>query len=205
MFGILVFFELAVLRGTPGANAHGDDTLPAGYYGGDWDFLSLMLACEGRIGRARWWYGIFIVLSVITAATIAMTLVIDAYAASYPELEKNLSNPAWINSPEAAPILFKIGMWAILPMAAFLLSVWSFLALSVKRLHDRGLSTWLILVLVLPLLGAIVLPGAVEGNAVRLTMLLLLASLIWSVLQFGILQGEIGPNQHGPDPLAGRD
>ena len=49
MFGIYVFFELAVLMGTPGANAHGDGTLPAGYYGGDWDFLSLMLACEGRI------------------------------------------------------------------------------------------------------------------------------------------------------------
>jgi uncharacterized membrane protein YhaH (DUF805 family) len=67
------------------------------------------------------------------------------------------------------------------------------------------LSTWLILVVVLPLLGAILLPGAAAENAVRLTLLLLMASLIWSVLQFGILQGEIGPNPHGPDPLAGRD
>jgi uncharacterized membrane protein YhaH (DUF805 family) len=205
MFGIYVFFELAVLRGTPGANAHGDDTLPAGYYGGDWDFMSLMLACEGRISRAKWWYGILIVISVITGATIAMTLVIDAYAAFYPDLEKNLSNPAWISSPEAAPIIFKLGLWAILPVVALLLAAWSCLALSVKRLHDRGLSTWMILVVVLPLLGAIVLPGAAGENAVHLVLLLLMASLIWSVLQFGILQGEIGPNQHGPDPLAGRN
>jgi uncharacterized membrane protein YhaH (DUF805 family) len=205
MFGIYVFFELAVLRGTPGANAHGGDTLPAGYYGGDWDFLSLMLACEGRISRAKWWYGVLIVISVITAATITMTLVIDGYAALHPDLEKNLSNPAWINSPEAAPIVFKLGLWAILPMVTLVLAGWSFVALSVKRLHDRGLSTWLILVVVLPLLGAILLPGAAAENAVRLTLLLLMASLIWSVLQFGILQGETGPNPHGPDPLAGRD
>jgi hypothetical protein len=35
--------------------------------------------------------------------------------------------------------------------------------------------------------------------------LLLLASAIWSVLQFGILKGVTGPNPHGPDPLAGHD
>ncbi len=204
-FGIYVFFELAVLRGMPGANAHGGDTLPAAYCGGDWDFLSLMLACEGRIGRGRWWYGILIAGIVMTAASAAMTVVIDTYAAGYPELEKNLANPAWLNSPEAEPILFKLGLWAIIPMAALVLAAWSFMALSVKRLHDRGLSSWLILVVVLPFLGAIILPGAAGEGAIRLILLLLLASLIWSVLQFGILEGETGPNPHGPDPLAGRD
>ena len=55
----------------------------------------------------------------------------------------------------------------------------------------------------------IVLPaadGAAFGEgALRFVALLLLASVIWSVLQFGILKGESGPNPHGPDPLAGRD
>jgi uncharacterized membrane protein YhaH (DUF805 family) len=203
-FGIYVFAELALLRGTPGANAHGGDTLPAGYYGGDWDFLSLMLALEGRIGRGRWWYGILIIAVVMTAASTAMGLAIEAYATSYPELEKNLANPAWLNSPEAAPILFKLGLWAIIPVAALVLAAWSFVALGVKRLHDRGLSSWLILVVVLPLLGSAILPGAAGEGTIQLVMLLLLASLIWSVLQFGILEGETGPNRHGPDPLAGR-
>ena len=61
MFGLYVFSELAVLRGTPGPNGHGEDTLPAGYSGGDYSFLSLMLAWEGRISRAKWWLGILIV------------------------------------------------------------------------------------------------------------------------------------------------
>jgi uncharacterized membrane protein YhaH (DUF805 family) len=205
MFGIYVFFELAVLRGTPGANANGSDTLPAGYCGGDWDFMSLMLACEGRISRAKWWYGILIVVIVMTSASAVMTMVIDAYAARFPELEKNLANPVWLNSPEAAPILSKLMFWAIIPMAALMLAAWSFMALSVKRLHDRGLSSWMILIVVLPFLGAVILPGAAGEGAVRLVLLLFLASLIWSVLQFGVLEGETGPNAHGPDPLAGRD
>lgn len=205
VFGIYVFFELAVLRGTPGANAHGAGTLPAGYYGGDWDFLSLMLGCEGRISRGRWWYGVLIAMIAVMAASAAMTAVIEAYAARYPDLEKNLSNPAWLNSPEAAPILFRLGLWAMIPMATLALAAWSFMALSVKRLHDRGLSSWLILVVVLPFLGLVILPGAAGEGVVRLVLLLFLASLIWSVLQFGFLEGQTGPNQHGPDPQAGRD
>jgi uncharacterized membrane protein YhaH (DUF805 family) len=45
---------------------------------------------------------------------------------------------------------------------------------------------------------------ALSEDVARLALLLLMASVIWSVLQFGILKGETGPNQHGPDPLAGR-
>ena len=92
---------------------------------------------------------------------------------------------------------FKLGLWAILPMVALLLAGWSFLALSVKRLHDRGLSTWLILVVVLPLLGAILLPGAAGENAVRLTLLLLMASLIWSVLNSGSCKAKQAPTRTG--------
>ncbi len=210
IFGVYVFFELAVLRGMPGANVHGDDTLPAGYYGGDYSFLSLMLALEGRISREKWWFGILIVIGVITAASIAMTLVVEAFTARYPGLEENLANPAWIGSTESAPIMFNLMLWTIVPVGALVLAAWSVMALGVKRLHDRGLSSWLILVVVLPFLGAIFAPAAVDGasfgeSAVRLIFLLLMASVIWSVLQFGILKGETGPNPHGPDPLAGRD
>jgi uncharacterized membrane protein YhaH (DUF805 family) len=81
--------------------------------------------------------------------------------------------------------------------------------LGVKRLHDRGLSSWLILVVVIPFCGALAAPSIAETfelgeSFVTLTLLLLLASAIWSVLQFGIFKGETGPNSHGPDPLAGQ-
>jgi uncharacterized membrane protein YhaH (DUF805 family) len=127
----------------------------------------------------------------------------------HPEFEQNLSNPEWATSPEAAPLLFRLGLWTIIPGLVLMLAGWSSLALGIKRLHDRGLSSWLILVVVLPSIAALFAPGlSVQfewgDGVVRLSLLLLLASVIWSILQFGIFKGMTGPNPYGPDPLAGR-
>ncbi len=208
LFGAYIFFELGVLRGTAGPNEYGEDTLPAGYHGGDHNFWSWMLAFEGRISRSKWWLGFFILTSAAIACSIAAGLLVSGFMSQYPELEQNLSNPEWINSKEAAPIVFKLGLWTIGPSIVFALISWSFIALGVKRLHDRGLSSWLMLVVILPVLGVLVSPVLAArfelGESVILWALLLLtASAIWSVLQFGILKGETGPNKHGPDPLAG--
>ena len=119
-----------------------------------------------------------------------------------------MNDMEWFNSKEAEPILGKLGFWMVGPLAVLAVVMWSLLALSVKRLHDRGLSSWLILVVVLPFLGALAAPSlaaefGLGGGVVRVALLLVTASAIWSVLQFGILKGETGPNDHGPDPLAG--
>ncbi len=119
-----------------------------------------------------------------------------------------MNNPEWFNSKEAEPLISSLSIWMIAPVLVITLVMWSMLALGVKRLHDRGLSSWLILVVVLPFLGAAAAPSLAAEfdlgeNVVRLSLLLLTASVIWSVLQFGILRGETGPNEHGPDPLAG--
>jgi uncharacterized membrane protein YhaH (DUF805 family) len=203
-FAGYIFFELGVFRGVTGPNAHGDDPLPPDYYGGDYDFWSWMFALEGRISRSKWWLGSFVLLSVI----ILTGLILNSVMARYPELQQHLNNPEWFNSKEAEPVLAAIGPWMIGAMFIIALVMWSLLALGVKRLHDRGLSSWLILVVVLPFLGAAVAPSLAAEldlgeNVVRVSLLLLTASVIWSVLQFGILKGETGPNEHGPDPLAG--
>lgn len=208
LFGAYIFFELGVLRGTAGPNRHGEDTLPPGYYGGDYSFWSWMFAFEGRISRAKWWLGFFILTCVILAASIALSIVIGAFITQHPELQEKMTNPEWLNSKEAAPLMLKIGLWTIVPSLVFVLALWSMIALGVKRLHDRGLSSWLILVVLLPLAGVFASPQLAARfdlgeSAIRLALLLLLASVIWSILQFGILKGETGPNKHGPDPLAG--
>jgi uncharacterized membrane protein YhaH (DUF805 family) len=206
--GAYVFFELGVLRGTAGSNEFGEDTLPADYRGGDYNFWSWMLAFEGRIDRSKWWLGFLILTSAVIATSIVAGLLIGNFFGRHPEFEQNLSNPEWLNSKEAASLVVKLGLWTIIPSLILVLVLWSFVALGVKRLHDRGLSSWLILVVVLPLMGvfatsALSQPLELGDNAVRLSLLLLTASAIWSVLQFGILQGETGPNRHGPDPRAG--
>jgi uncharacterized membrane protein YhaH (DUF805 family) len=209
IFGIFVFTELAILRGTRGPNVHGADTLPADYHGGDYDFLSLMLAWEGRIGRAKWWFGVGIDTVAVTLAIVAAIFAAEAFFARHPELEANMAHPDWLSSADAQPLLFRMALWTAVPLAVIVVAVWSLLALSVKRLHDRGLSSWLILVVILPLLATIMMEGAdiapgLGESMVQLPAVLLLASLIWGLLQFGILKGQAGANNHGPDPLEGQ-
>jgi uncharacterized membrane protein YhaH (DUF805 family) len=207
-FAAYIMFELSILRGVSGTNEFGEDPMPPGYYGGDYSFWSWMLALEGRISRRKWWQGTAILAGISVLAAAALAAAVSAFLARHPEFEQNLTNPEWANSPEAAPLVLKLGMWTILPSLAFIIVLWSALALGVKRLHDRGLSSWLILVVVLPFLGFIISPQLAARfelgeNAMRLAFLLMLASVIWSILQFGIFKGETGPNTHGPDPLAG--
>jgi uncharacterized membrane protein YhaH (DUF805 family) len=208
VFAVYLFAELGVMRGTRGANIHGPDTLPENYSGGNHDMLSLLLAWEGRIGRSRWWLGVLINTVIVTAALTVMIVMAEAFFGSHPGLEAKMGDPAWINSADAAPLLLRLALWTTIPMIAAGIAMWSLLALSVKRLHDRGLSSWLILVLVLPGLATMlslsvaVAPGGAGG--LGLPAILFLASLIWGLLQFGILKGESGANQHGPDPLEGQ-
>ena len=203
-----IFFELGVFRGTPGPNAHGDDPLPPGYYGGDYNFWSWMFALEGRISRSKWWLGILVLISVMIVVSFATGLILNNFMAAHPELQQHLNSPEWFGSKEAEPLISSLGLWMIGPMLVMALVMWSLLALGMKRLHDRGLSSWLILVVVLPFFGAVAAPSLTAEfdlgeNVVRFSSLLLTASVIWSILQFGILKGETGPNEHGPDPLAG--
>ncbi len=207
-FGGYIFFELGVLRGVRGPNAYGEDPLPADYYGGDYNFWSLMFAIEGRISRSKWWLGLFILTSAMVVVSFASGLIVNSILSAHPELEQHFNHPEWFNSKEAEPIITSLSLWMVGPVLITGLVMWSLLALGVKRLHDRGLSSWLILVVVLPFLGAVAAPSLaseldLSENMVRVSLLLLTASVIWSLLQFGILKGETGPNENGPDPLAG--
>jgi uncharacterized membrane protein YhaH (DUF805 family) len=82
-------------------------------------------------------------------------------------------------------------------------------AIAVKRGHDRNLPLWLLIVFfiagaVLDLLTVLGWSGTDEAPS----MLSLLIALPFTVLgvallvELGFRKGTVGPNQHGPDPLA---
>lgn len=60
-----------------------------------------------------------------------------------------------------------------------LLLLWPFLAVAIKRWHDRDKSGWWMLIILVPIVG-----------------------VIWVLVELGFLPGTAGPNQYGPDPLA---
>jgi uncharacterized membrane protein YhaH (DUF805 family) len=196
-----MFFELGVFRGTLGPNAHGPDPLPLDYYGGDYNFWSWMFALEGRITRSKWWLGVLILFSIFLAMSLAAGFAGMNFLERHPEIQQHMNEPEWFQSKEAQPLMSTLSLWMVGPSLVLCIVLWSALALSMKRLHDRGLSNWLILVVVLPFFGVAAAP-AISENAARIALLLVTASIIWSVLQFGILKGQDGPNRHGPDPQA---
>lgn len=59
---------------------------------------------------------------------------------------------------------------------------WPLLALSVKRMHDRGRSPLWLLAVAIPILGP-----------------------LWLFIELGLRVGTPGENQYGPDPLEGVD
>jgi uncharacterized membrane protein YhaH (DUF805 family) len=96
------------------------------------------------------------------------------------------------------------GVWPSAMLLLLLLIPWMWIgmALGAKRLHDRNKSAWWLVILY-------VLPGILEGIgefAGDAEVVLLIASWalsIWALVELGFLRGTPGPNDYGPDPLAG--
>ena len=82
------------------------------------------------------------------------------------------------DNPEAA--MQSMRVIAIPLVILTLVFLWPTLALYAKRWHDRGKSGWWTLIMLVPLVGP-----------------------IWLLVECGFLRGTEGPNQYGPDPLAG--
>lgn len=65
----------------------------------------------------------------------------------------------------------------IASLLVFLPSIWVGLAVITKRYHDRGKSAWWILIVFIPIVGG-----------------------IWQFIELGLLKGDEGSNDYGPDP-----
>lgn len=83
-------------------------------------------------------------------------------------------------APDPATGQMNMGALIIL-LVVMIPFIYASIALSVKRWHDRGKSGWWYLIVLVPLIGG-----------------------IWALVENGFLRGTDGPNQYGPDPLAGR-
>jgi uncharacterized membrane protein YhaH (DUF805 family) len=150
------------------------------------NIISLLVSVEGRIGRAAFWLGWLILLSVELAARLALGVPL-APAPSDPFSVRLAS--------------FLIDLALLYPEAVVM----------VKRLHDRNRSGELIGWLFVPytvlmitnLLGMSGDPdhmGVVESLLLAGTTIVALAFMV----DLGFRRGTPGDNQFGPDPLADR-
>jgi uncharacterized membrane protein YhaH (DUF805 family) len=126
---------------------------------------NILFSFRGRIPRQHYWVAV-IALNSVSFVTAAVSM-----AAAVPESSFSHSLVS-----ERKHIVAAIVQWGWV-----LLTIWPGLAVQVKRWHDRGKSGWMVLVALIPCVGA-----------------------IWSLVELGCLAGTPGPNQFGEDPLAER-
>ena len=124
--------------------------------------LRFFFSFDGRINRSMFWlyWAIYIVTSLLMDRLITLTT-----------LQPGATGPAVSGMTEGLVVLIG-AVWAI---AIF----WSYLAVHVKRWHDRDKSGWWVLIGFVPIIG-----------------------FIWTLIECGFLKGTEGDNRFGPDPLA---
>jgi uncharacterized membrane protein YhaH (DUF805 family) len=140
------------------------------------DWTSLLFSFHGRINRAKYW------LIILIYVIIGLMLGVIGLA------------------------LGQGVVMQILGGIVELVALVSSLAVTTKRLHDRGRSAWWLLVFYL-------VPGVLTGIGAAIELssgpmalggLFTVAGLaigIWAFVELGCLRGTIGPNPYGPDPL----
>lgn len=121
--------------------------------GGDWKWL--LFSFEGRAHRAHFWTGFGVSLATVSVA-FAMLVMFT--------VESDFDG----NEPSGTGLLAFFALW--------LLALWVYVAVGVKRWHDRDKSgAWMFLQIV-PF------------------------GPLWVLVECGCLPGTDGPNQYGGDP-----
>jgi uncharacterized membrane protein YhaH (DUF805 family) len=154
----------------------------------DWKYL--LFRFEGRINRKPYWLA-SLAVALVGGGTAAGAAFLTAEGA-----ESELTLPA------------ELGVAVILAVVAVVL--FCSLAISVKRLHDRGKSGWWMALYyciggVQEIADQAELSGTQEDPTTLGIGLGLIgfAVAIWYLVDLGVLKGTPGPNQYGPDPLGG--
>jgi len=126
----------------------------------------ILFSFEGRIRRSHWWlariglgFGFLLLLGIIlglTGGVAAMTGHGDG------------------RGPAAAIAGLVFGLFMLVSVP---LLIWTEVAITVKRWHDRDKPGVMFLIIFIPLIGG-----------------------IWTLVECGFLDGTPGPNKYGPSP-----
>lgn len=135
----------------------------------DVDFGSLLFRFQGRINRAKYW------IATITYISVTIALVGLGFFFRFDTI------------------------FFIIAAIVFVAVTVSGVAVGLKRLHDRDMSGWWLLIFYL-------LPAVLDGlgRALGIPIIFSLAGSaisIWALVVLGFLRGTSGANQYGPDPL----
>ena len=140
-------------------------------------WTTLFFSFQGRINRSKYWLTVVVSFAVWIAYAVVGLLMVGRVDPDFKDFD-NLSTPT-------------IVIFAVIAAIIVIGAIWSWLAVSVKRLHDRDKSGWWLLLFWL-------LPSAL--GLLPVLNLVGFAISIWAFVEFGCLRGTDGSNRFGPDP-----
>jgi len=117
----------------------------------DFDYKQFYLSAQGRVSRKQWWLRLVLPVFVIGVVLTLVDVALGTYSAE-----------------SGGGVLS--GLFAL---AVFIPSI----LVDIKRWHDRDKSGWWMLILLVPIIGA-----------------------IWFLIELGFLAGTPGPNRFGAPP-----
>jgi uncharacterized membrane protein YhaH (DUF805 family) len=161
------------------------------------NMLSNFMGFDGRINRQKWWISIIIlavvgfILSWILGMVFGTGVVMNAAAlATDPAaLASYIQKAAWVG------------------VITSIILAYPYLAISIKRRHDRNNNGYdvmglIALGIIFNLLTALGVVTSVGGIGQIIGVILGIYA-IYALVVLGFLKGTPGANQYGPDPLGG--
>ena len=156
------------------------------------NFIGNFVGFDGRLNRQAWWLSVIalIVVAVVLSWILGMIMGTGGMMTMAQALDPaTLQKAAWQG------------------LIVSIITAYPYIAISVKRRHDRnnngydaiGLIVVGILYNLLQALG-LISPTNTVGMIVGLVFAVY---AIYMLVQLGFLKGTAGPNNYGPDPLGG--
>jgi uncharacterized membrane protein YhaH (DUF805 family) len=119
----------------------------------NFDWKQFYLSAQGRVNRKQFWLWLVLPCTAISVVLILLDLALGTY-----------------NAKDGVGLLSSIFSLVVIVPA---------ILVYIKRWHARDKSGWWMLILLVPLVGA-----------------------IWFLIEVGFLPGTPGPNRFGPPPMA---
>lgn len=166
------------------------------------DWTQYLFRFEGRIARTSFWFGLLYLLCAMMLV-IVLGAILGLLTTGDGSFNLDIDDIFMIVDPAA----YRLASLAKLPLAVFKLGgtallLWVYLALSIKRLHDRDRGAWWIVPF-------FVLPGLYNQfedrlpNSYWILPVVLAACVLslWGLIEMGFLRGSPHANRFGPDPV----
>ena len=154
------------------------------------NYEHLFLHFSGRINRQHFWFGVLVLALVEINFLLLMSYILGLTITDFV-METRTSQ--------------------LVALSAFMLILFPGLAVTIKRLHDRGLSGWwggLLYLLqfqisIQTFYGRVFRPGSIDWFFLNLPLFLFVPLAIWLIIEIGFLPGQRKQNRYGDEPMAG--